>query len=251
MSRLIAFSGKGGVGKTTLAALFVRSLVEAKKTPVLAIDADPNSCLAAMLGVEVEFSIGSARETVREEAEELKIPKQELLRLKIAQGLVESNGFDLISMGRPEGAGCYCYANNVLKQAIGELSSRYPYVVLDNEAGLENLSRRIVQRVDTLVLCSDASNAGVRTLERLYMLAAEMDVKYNKLVLLINRTRGGNIPDSVREIAEATGADKIVAFPYDEEIAMLAEESRPVWEARGDNPVFHAVRGLAAQTENW
>ena len=118
MSKLIAFSGKGGVGKTTLASVMVRRLRDKGKTPVLAIDADPNSCLDALLGVTVEDSIGEARENVREEAEVMKISKQELLRMKIAQCLVESEGFDLTAMGRPEGAGCYCYANSVLKDAL-------------------------------------------------------------------------------------------------------------------------------------
>jgi CO dehydrogenase maturation factor len=246
MSCLFALSGKGGVGKTTLAGLFVRNLVELGKSPVLAIDADPNSCLADMLGVKVRFTIGSARETVRDEAEAQKISKQELLRLKIAQGLVESNGFDLISMGRPEGPGCYCYANNVLKVAIKELSDQYPYVVLDNEAGLENLSRRIVQSVDVLVLVSDASNAGMSTLLRLHTLAHEMGIKYRRLVLLVNRTREGRLPESASHVKDDTGAHTMLALPYDEEIALLAEESKPVWEVSGSNLIYKEIREVIA-----
>jgi CO dehydrogenase maturation factor len=244
MSFLFALSGKGGVGKTTLAGLFVRNLVELGKKPVLAIDADPNSCLADMLGVKVPFSIGAARETMRDEADEQKISKHELLRMKIAQGLVESAGFDMISMGRPEGPGCYCYANGVLKAAIGELSRNYPYVVLDNEAGLENLSRRIVQFVDALVLVSDASNAGMSTLERLYSLAREMGVKYRKLVILVNRTRDGRLPESASGIRERTSAYKMIALPYDEEIAALAEESKPVWDVPADNNIYRTIHDL-------
>jgi CO dehydrogenase maturation factor len=244
MSRLFALSGKGGVGKTTLAGLFIRSLVQIGKKPVLAIDADPNSCLADMLDVKVRFTIGSARETVRDESEAQKISKQELLRMKIAQGLVESSGFDLISMGRPEGPGCYCYANNVLKLAIKELSDQYPYVVLDNEAGLENLSRRIVQSVDVLTLVSDASNAGMNTLCRLYGLAREMGVGFRKLVLIVNRTRSGELPESAERIQKETGAHKILALPYDEETATLAEESRPVWEMSDGNPIYGKVLEL-------
>ncbi|HBU12788.1 MAG TPA: hypothetical protein DEB31_08730 [Clostridiales bacterium] len=244
MSYSIAFSGKGGVGKTTLAALAVRALTEAGKTPVLAIDADPNSCLDAQLGVEVTSTIGSARETVREEAEEAKISKQELLRMKIAQGLVESKGFDLIAMGRPEGAGCYCYANNVLKEAIRELSGQYPYVVLDNEAGLENLSRRIVQEVDVLILVSDAGGAGLRTLCRLYDLANEMGVKYKKLALAINRTRDGKLPPGARDVEAYTKASAVVALPYDEEIAKSAEESVSAWHISENNPVYAAIKQL-------
>ncbi|MDR1472650.1 MAG: AAA family ATPase [Synergistaceae bacterium] len=248
MSCLFALSGKGGVGKTTLAGLFVRGLREIGRKPILAIDADPNSCLADMLGVRVRFTIGSARETVRDEAEAQKISKQELLRMKIAQGLVESNGFDLISMGRPEGPGCYCYANNVLKSAIKELSDQYPYVVLDNEAGLENLSRRIVQSVDVLTLVSDASNAGMNTLERLYGLAREMGVGFRKLVLLVNRTRGGELPESAARVQKNTGARNMLALPYDEEIATLAEESRPVWDVSDENPIYRKILELVRET---
>lgn len=246
MSCLIAFSGKGGVGKTTLAALCVKNLVEQGKKPVLAIDADPNSCLDSILGVTADYSIGEARENVREEADAQKISKQELLRMKIAQGLVESNGFDLIAMGRPEGAGCYCYANNVLKQAIGELTKQYPYVVLDNEAGLENLSRRIVQEVDALVLVSDASNSGVKTLKRLYLLSKEMGVKYQKLILVINRSRTGELPQSAAEVAEFAKADVAIAIPYDEEVARYAEEDKSVWDIPAGNAVQKAVGELAA-----
>jgi CO dehydrogenase maturation factor len=244
MSQLFAFSGKGGVGKTTLSGLFVKNLVALGKKPVLAIDADPNSCLADMLGIHAPFSIGAARETVREEADAQRISKQELLRMKIAQGLVESKGFDFISMGRPEGPGCYCYANNVLKTAIGELAGQYPYVVLDNEAGLENLSRRIVQSVDVLCLVSDASNAGMTTLERLHALAGEMGVVYQKLILLVNRTRGDNLPESALRVRESTGADELIALPYDEELAMLAEQSQPVSQVSEENPVNLKIREL-------
>ena len=137
---LIAVTGKGGVGKTTLSALLVRQLVRRGVGPVLAIDADPNSCLDAALGVEVSGTVGRAREEVRQESAAVPgLSKSELLQMKIAGSLAESEGFDLIAMGRPEGAGCYCYANNVLKSVIAELAGSYPYVVLDNEAGLENL----------------------------------------------------------------------------------------------------------------
>ena len=175
MSKLIAVTGKGGVGKTTFCALLIKQLLTAGKSPVLAIDADPNSCLDAALGVCVTDTVGRAREEVRSSAGAgANISKRELLRLKLESALVEAKGFDLIAMGRPEGEGCYCYANNVLKEVIVEISSQYPWVVLDNEAGLENLSRRIVQKVDLMVLVSDASNAGLQTLLRLHELAGEM-----------------------------------------------------------------------------
>ena len=245
MSKLIAVTGKGGVGKTLVSALLVKKLLTAGKSPVLAIDADPNSCLDAALGVCVTATVGRVREEVKTAAgTDANISKRELLRIKLEQGLVEANGFDLIAMGRPEGAGCYCYANNILKDIIAEISSQYPYVVLDNEAGLENLSRRIVQKVDLLVLVSDASNAGLQTLLRLHELAGEMAMSYGKLALVVNKLRDGKLPGRMDEIREKTKADIVVGLPDDGEIAAFAEASRSFLEISGSNPVCQKVGEL-------
>jgi CO dehydrogenase maturation factor len=155
MGFLIAVSGKGGTGKTTVAALIIDQLIKADFKPVLAVDADPNTCLDLSLGVKAVKTIGRVREEAKESAGKGMAPgisKQELIELKIAESLVEADDFDLIAMGRPEGAGCYCYANSVLKTVIKQISDHYPYIVLDNEAGLENLSRRIVREVDILIM---------------------------------------------------------------------------------------------------
>jgi CO dehydrogenase maturation factor len=242
---LIAVTGKGGVGKTTVSALLIKSLLAEGKTPVLAIDADPNSCLDAALGVCVNDTVGRAREEVRTSTgADANISKRELLRLKLESALVEDKGFDLIAMGRPEGEGCYCYANNVLKEIIAEISSQYPYVVLDNEAGLENLSRRIVQKVDLMVLASDASNAGLQTLLRLYELAGEMRMSYGKLALVINRLRGGKLPERMAEIREKIKADLVIGLPDDDEVTVFAEASRSFLEISDTNPVYEKVREL-------
>jgi len=220
--KLIAITGKGGEGN-----------------PVLAIDADPNSCLDAALGVRVTETVGRAREEAKvSSVTGANISKRELLRIKLEQALVEANGFDLIAMGRPEGEGCYCYANSVLKEIIAEISSQYPYVVLDNEAGLENLSRRIVQKVDLLILASDASNAGLQTLVRLHELAVEMALSYSKLALVVNRLRTDKLPSRMDEIREKTKADLVIGLPDDEEVTAFAETSRSFLEISDSNPVY-------------
>ena len=250
MSYLIAVTGKGGVGKTTVCALLIKQMLENGCEPVLAIDADPNSCLDAALGVKVTGTVGRAREEVRDEAAgaaKSGISKQELLQLKIAESLVESNGFDLIAMGRPEGAGCYCYANNVLKSVIAEIAGEYPYVVLDNEAGLENLSRRIVQKVDMMILVSDASNAGMMTLSRLYELAGEMQIKYDRLLLVVNRLRGGRLPARMEEIRAFTGADAVVGLPDDAQIADFAENNQSLLALPGENPVAAKIDSVVKE----
>lgn len=245
MGRLIAVTGKGGVGKTTVSSLIVRQLVKNNKTPVLAIDADPNSCLDAALGLKAAKTIGRVREEAKQEVQKglSGVSKQEMLRLKIAESLVEANGFDLIAMGRPEGPGCYCYANNILKAAIGEVSGQYPYVVLDNEAGLENLSRRIVQEVDTLVLISDPSNAGLDTLKRLFTLAQEMNIKYKKLLLVINRLRG-ELPARMEEIAAYTRADTVIGLPDDAEIAAFAEAGKSFIGLSDENTIVKIIDSI-------
>ena len=247
MGYIFAVTGKGGVGKTTFSSLVVKNLINAGKTPVLAIDADPNSCLDAALGVNIVNTVGRARENVKQEGSSPNISTKELLQLKLNESLIESNRFDLIAMGRPEGAGCYCYANNVLKSVIGELAGQYPYVVLDNEAGLENLSRRIVQKVNMMALVSDSSNTGLETLKRLYELSVEMEVKYDKLALVVNRVRNDRLPAKLEEIKTYTKADFIVALPDDDEIAEFAETSRSFLELPDDNPVNVRVNGFVKE----
>ncbi|MCF6177123.1 MAG: AAA family ATPase [Victivallaceae bacterium] len=250
MSYLIAVSGKGGVGKTTLAGLFVQRLIARKCAPVLAVDADPNMCLDAVLGVHAATTIGAVREEARIIASKglaVGVSKQELLELKIAESLVEADDFDLIAMGRSEGAGCYCYANNVLKNAINQMSDAYPYVVLDNEAGLENLSRRIVQNVDLMVMVTDPSARGLKTVERLHAMTAEMEIKYDKLAIVINRLRKDELPAASAELKAATNADFIIGLPNCDELAEIAEAGGAIAEISTDNKIVAIVDDLLEQ----
>ncbi len=247
MTYTIAITGKGGVGKTTVAGLMVRCLIGRKLRPVLAVDADPNTCLDAALGVCAAKTVGSVREDARQissQGQVTGIAKQELLNLKIAESLVEGDDFDLIAMGRPEGPGCYCYANNVLRETIREIASNYPYVVIDNEAGLENLSRRIVRKVDLLVLTADPSKRGLETVKRLFDLAGEMEVQYGKLAVVVNRVRekenGGHSPPC-EEIRMYTKADYVVTLPDNPELARFDENGSCLLELPAENEVVRRV----------
>ncbi len=261
MSKTMAVAGKGGVGKTTLAALSVlrgsgtvRSplltpVFAPVLAPVLAVDADPNTCLDQALGVRVAASVGTLREEARKEAEKgmaSGLSKQQFLELRIAESLVEGEDFDYIAMGRPEGPGCYCFANAVLKDVLARIAANYPLVVVDNEAGLENLSRRLVLRCDLLVLVADPSRRGLETMARIHALALEMGLEYRKLALVVNRAIGGEPPSFARELQAALRADLLLPLPWDPELATLAEEGRSLRELPLPNPVWQGVDALLA-----
>ena len=247
MSWTLAITGKGGVGKTTLAALAVRWLGEHGRGPVLAVDADPNTCLDALLGVEAAHSVGSVREEAREIAQggmSSGVSKQEMLDLKIQESLVEADSFDLIAMGRSEGPGCYCYANNVLRGVLSRLAGQYPSVVVDNEAGLENLSRRTVQKVDWLVFVTDPSARGVTTARRLYELALEMEVSAGAMGVVLNRARDASCLDRARTAFADTPVVILGALPEDETLARRDEQGEPVFGLPLDNAASVAADSI-------
>jgi len=249
MGWTLAITGKGGVGKTTLAALAVRWLVEHGRGPVLAVDADPNTSLDALLGVQVTSPIGALREEVKQLAQTSEpsaagMGKQKLLEMKVQQSLVEADGFDVLAMGRPEGPGCYCYANNALGATIRRLTGSYPAVVIDNEAGLENLSRRLVQRADRVVFVSDPSARGLATARRLYDLAVEMKVTVGGLGLLINRARDEACLERARQIFDNTPVVVLGSLPEDAELSTRDAEGAPIWTLPGGNPLLSAAESV-------
>ncbi|MBI5093463.1 MAG: AAA family ATPase [Candidatus Hydrogenedentes bacterium] len=243
MSWTLAITGKGGVGKSTLAAMAVRWLGEHGRGPVLAVDADPNTCLDALLGVKAHHTVGSVREDAKKIAQG-GIGKQELLDLKIQESLIESDQFDLIAMGRSEGPGCYCYANNVLRGVLGRLAERYPTVVIDNEAGLENLSRRTVQVADVLVFVTDPSFRGLTTARRLYELALEMGITAGRMGVVLNRARDTECVDRARAVFAGTPVEVLGALPENSELGQRDEAGDPILGLPANNPVYVALNEL-------
>mgnify|MGYP002639837351 CR=1 FL=1 len=254
MTTTIAVGGKGGVGKTTVAALLVQGLIRHGAKPVLAVDADPNTCLDELLGVRASATVGSVREEARVLAGQGRLPegisKQQLLELRIAESLVEAEDFDLVAMGRSEGPGCYCYANNVLRQVITQLSDAYPWVVIDNEAGLENLSRRIVRRVDWLVLVTDPSARGLTTVRRLHALAGEMEVAFDRCAIVVNRLRSSEPSDQAQQLAAALRADLLLGLPDDDALARIAERGAAVEALPPSSPLLLALEPLLRSLTN-
>jgi CO dehydrogenase maturation factor len=243
----IAFTGKGGVGKTTLAALAVRWLVAHKKGPVLAIDADSNANLNELLGAEYRATVGGIREEARSIVKgDPAVSRQERLSLQLQKALSEQNGYDLLVMGRPEGAGCYCYANNVLRDHIEKLSSSYPFLVADCEAGLEHISRRTLLSIDWLVTVSDQSLSGLRTAVRIDALLDEMKTRVRHRVLLINRASGSDALISAEQSAALAGSDFewIMALPEDENVAAMDAQGALIDSIPESSPIRRAMNGL-------
>jgi CO dehydrogenase maturation factor len=245
MAFVIAFAGKGGTGKTTIAALTVRYLAEKKNKPVLAVDADSNSCLNEALGVPVHATIGKLREesleTVRSGAERPGgMSMEQLFDYQVQQSLIESSGFDLMVMGRPEGPGCYCAANNIIRKYTDQLSDKYPYVVLDNEAGMEHLSRRTTHKVDLLLIISDPTVKGVKTARRINNLVDELALDVNQRELIINRVSDDQLSQLKNAVPDLS-FERIFNVPNDETIFHLDLEGRPVFELPPDSAAVKRV----------
>lgn len=248
MAITIAVTGKGGVGKTVVAALMVRTLVEAGRGPVLAVDADPNMNLNAALGVEVSETVGDVREEGLKQAGEMAggMAKSEFLRLRVRQALVESEGFDLLAMGRPEGPGCYCFANSILRACVDEIARQYAFVVIDCEAGLEHLSRRTAGDVDLLVVLSDLSVRGLDTVVRVLELTRELKTAVRQVVFALARVRGA-VPENFLAAAGARGLPDPLVIPEDPEIAELDAAGKPLASLPATSPAFRAIRQLLGQ----
>ncbi len=246
MSFVIALAGKGGTGKTTVAGMFLRYLVEHGKTPVLAVDADANSNLNEVLGVTVEATVGGAREEMKKGGGMVDMTKDQLIQMRINQCLVEADGFDLLAMGQPEGPGCYCAANNLVAHFMEVLAKNYPYILMDNEAGMEHMSRLTTNRVDLLVLVSDPSWRGIQAVRRLKDLAQALKIVVGRPVLIVNRVTNGLSPKTQSEI-EVQGLELAGFIPEDSLIADFDSQGRPTYTLPPDSPALQAAYAICAR----
>lgn len=242
MGKIIAMAGKGGTGKTTIAALIIRLIKEKKLGSVLAVDADPNSNLAEVLGVSASKSIGTILDDICANPETVPggMTKERFIQHQVQAAIQEEDGFDLLAMGKPEGPGCYCYVNNVLRGVMVKLIKDYDYIVIDNEAGLEHLSRRTSRFADTLIVVTDATSVGLKSAKRIIELVKELKFEVNKSLLLVNRFK----KDIDREKIRETGLEYLGNLPVDPEIEELSVEGRSIFELNTKAQVFGALNLL-------
>ncbi len=235
MAFTIAIAGKGGTGKTTLASLLIRQITKAGKGPILAVDADANANLN-------EDTISELLNRINNNIEPLPagMTKDRYVAYRVHESLAEGDDTDLLVMGGPEGAGCYCFANNLVRGFMQELSSNYPYVVMDNEAGLEHLSRRTTQNVDVMLVVSDSSARGIRSAGRVKELVESLNLDIRKMYLVVSKVEDGTI-EALQEEIDRTGLELIGTIPADNQVRDYDIKSRPLIELPDDSPVVKAV----------
>jgi CO dehydrogenase maturation factor len=247
MSYVIAVAGKGGTGKTTFSAICVAWLVHTTGKAVLAVDADSNANLDLALGTRAEKTIGSVREHLTDNIKNMPsgMSKEVWVESLLQQALVEEKGFDLVSMGRPEGPGCYCYLNNIFRRYLDIMTGHYDYVVMDNEAGMEHLSRRTTTGVDIMFIASDPTVRGVETAMRIRDLARELKLNIKRMALVVSRVRNG-LPDNLRAIAEGGNLEIAGAVPDDDTLRDFDETGKALSELPASSPARQVVEEILA-----
>lgn len=247
MAHVIAIAGKGGVGKTTLCGMLIQYLGERKKGPVLAVDADANSNLNEVLGVEVETTLGDIREEIaRAEMSSVSpIPsgmtKADYAEFKFASAMVEEDDYDLLVMGRTQGKGCYCYVNGLLQAQLTKFQNNYPYIIVDNEAGMEHISRGVLPSMETAILVSDCSRRGIQAVGRIARLIEECEMHPKTVGLIVNRAPGGMLNDGIKEEIELQGLNLLGVVPQDEQVYEYDCAGKPTTQIPADSPVKKAL----------
>lgn len=259
MTITIALAGKGGVGKTTVAGMVIKYLARNQPGSILAIDADPSSNLNMVLGLDLEWTVGDIREDMLQQVKSTLaqggaamgglpggVSKREYLEYHIRSSLAEGSRFDLIAMGRGEGQGCYCAVNHNLREVIDSMSRHYAYVVIDNEAGMEHLSRRTTRDVQHLLIVSDPSQRGLVAAQRIADMSRELDVRIEKSYLVINRVTG-SLPPETLAFAEKLGVPLLGTIAADDELAGFDATGRPLVDLPDESPVCRSVEAMLRQ----
>ncbi|WP_448382432.1 ATP-binding protein [Desulfosoma sp.] len=242
MGLTVAFGGKGGTGKTTLAGLLIRYLIEKDMKPVLAVDADSNANLNDVLGVPLAETLSDAREMMKKDVP-TGMTKDIFMELKMEQAMVEGDGFDLIAMGQPEGPGCYCAANNLLSSLLDRLMKNYNYLVIDNEAGMEHFSRLTQKDVDVLVLVSDPSRRGLTAACRIAELVDSLPMRVGRKILVVNQVQ--EPPDQwPAEVGKIFSNGNIYTMPADPLLAQFDREGKPTSRLPEDSEMVRAAWAL-------
>jgi CO dehydrogenase maturation factor len=242
MGYIIAMAGKGGTGKTTTAALMVRLIAEKKLGSILAVDADPNSNLAEALGIEPRESIGQILDEISVNPQNVPtgMTKDRFIELKVQSSIAEGEGFDVLTMGKPEGPGCYCYVNNVLRGIMNKLLKDYDYIVIDNEAGLEHLSRRTTRSANVLLVVSDATVVGLKAAKRISELVRELKIEVKNKLLLVNRCD----EDIKKEKIDNLGLQYIGNIPQDMLVNKISLNGNSLWDLEKESPALLALSKL-------
>ena len=245
----IAVAGKGGVGKTTTCGMLIDYLCKKGNGPVLVVDADANSNLNEVLGVEVETSLGAIREEMAQAELKGSIPagmtKADYADFKFNSAIVEEDDFDMLVMGRTQGKGCYCYVNGVLKTQVDKYAKNYSYIVMDNEAGLEHVARGTLPRVDTMLLISDCSRRGIQAVARIAEMVQEMNLNPTQMGLIVNRAPNGVLDDGVKAEIEKHGLKLFGVLPHDEAVYRCDCDGEPSSKLPDSDPMKVALKGIA------
>jgi CO dehydrogenase maturation factor len=242
VSFTIAVSGKGGVGKTTFTGMIIKYLLDTGETPVLCVDADANMNLNEVLGIEVKSTIGETRELMKKDVP-TGMTKDVWFEYKVQESLTEGRGFDLLAMGRPEGAGCYCAANTLARKSLDLLTENYKYIVIDNEAGMEHFSRLTTRDVDLLFIVSDSSRRGILTAARIRDLIRDLKLNIRRDLLVVNRVPGELSADIIAEIKKQN-LELAGAIPQDEEIYRYDLAGKPTFSLPETSPAVLAARRI-------
>ena len=248
---MISVSGKGGTGKTSIAALMLRHLIEKTDNVILLVDADPATNLPDLIGVDVRQTVGMAADQLKKNIAEGSlspvVPKERVLEGWVHQSLVEREKFDLLAMGRTEGEGCYCYVNSILTRIVGALIKNYDVILMDMEAGLEHLSRRTDRDVDVMFVVTDGSMMGFNTAKRIKELAEEMHIGFKEIYLIVNMVPL-NVESELKIKAEELSLKLVGTIPYDGTLMEFNMKGKNIFDLPSDSEAYLAVEKILIQT---